>query len=305
MCGKGGSTSPTGPVILKKGDSVTFKIRPDQGEDLRQAIINDIDVTAECRKTDPYSYTVESVTGDFLLKVFFTSSSYIDPVGKEYVSINKGKPEFVLVDVRPREYFDGEKTMVPGATAGHIPGAINVPKSAIEASSDAELASVGITRDKTVIVYCNKGVTSPQAAAILEQRGFSLIKDYSGGMADWGGDSRKAVSMKPIEVYLSDGGRKIVSLDVSSDACVRWVVENGALISLSPDRGSIVEVEGQTPGIAKLSAYIDGQARAMLDISVKETPPKTPPKRIKGCNLGFSPLAMLLMAPLFAFIRSE
>ena len=87
--------------------------------------------------------------------------------------INKGLRAFeassnaLLVDVRePDEY-----------ASGHIPGAVNLPLSAI--------ASVNYPREKVLFLYCLCGTRSMRAAGILKRIGYRVrsiggINDYKG-----------------------------------------------------------------------------------------------------------------------------
>jgi rhodanese-related sulfurtransferase len=77
----------------------------------------------------------------------------------------------VVLDVRtPQEY-----------TAGHVPGAINVPHKALP----ERLAEVLGFRDREVVVYCERGKRSIMAEAVLREAGFSSIQHLQGHMAEW------------------------------------------------------------------------------------------------------------------------
>ena len=300
----GGSVSPTGPVAIDKGTSRTFTFRPDAGKDLEKVTINGIDVTAESKKTTPYSYTVESIAADALIKVTFTGGSSPAPspsveiVGRSYVKANVGKAGFVLVDVRPKEFFDGLKVHsgAVGATGGHIAGAINVPLAYINASSDADLASVGLAKDKTVMVYCNFGGTSATASSALVAKGYTSVKDYSGGLKDWGSDPNEVVAMRPLSLNVSDKDVKTISLDVLPDVQVSWTVGDSSVVKLNKSTGSVVEVTGLKAGSSSVTATISGQAKAQTDVTVASSVGSSS----SGCNVGFAPLGVLMLMPVFA-----
>lgn len=289
----GGKVSPSGPVVMEKGTSRTFTFYPDSGKDLERVTINDIDVTAISKKTSPYSYTVDSIGGNALIKVTFSGGSSPSPsvgiVDRSYVKDNVGKEGFVLVDVRPKDYFDGLKTFVPGATAGHISGAINVPM--------AELASFDMPKDSTVIVYCNIGGTSASAAKALVERGYSSVKDYSGGMKDWGSDPNEVVAMRPLSLNISDNDTSTISLDVLPDAQVSWTVGDLSVVRLNKSTGPVVEVMGLKAGTSSLTATVAGQAKALTDVTV--APSSAGSSSSSGCNVGFAPLGVLMILPLF------
>ena len=76
----------------------------------------------------------------------------------------------ILVDVRtPEEYREG-----------HIPGAILLPVSDIEAKAESELPD----KSAAYIVYCRSGSRSAAAASQLVEMGYENIYDL-GGINDW------------------------------------------------------------------------------------------------------------------------
>ncbi len=78
---------------------------------------------------------------------------------------------FLVIDARqPHEY-----------ATGHIPGAINVPYTQLE-------AMIGqLPRDKELIVYCyGKGCGISKAVAMkLAQSGFPKVAELDGGVSEW------------------------------------------------------------------------------------------------------------------------
>ena len=88
-------------------------------------------------------------------------------------NINKGLDEYrqtpnaFLVDVREADEYK----------AGHIPGAINIPLSAI--------ADTALPKDQTIFLYCLRGTRSRQAAGILKKMGCK-VKSI-GGIAGFKG----------------------------------------------------------------------------------------------------------------------
>lgn len=63
--------------------------------------------------------------------------------------------------------------------AGHVPGALNVPIGHLEQRLDE------IPRDRAVIVHCQTGARAAMAASILRARGFSDVRQFPGGFAEW------------------------------------------------------------------------------------------------------------------------
>jgi rhodanese-related sulfurtransferase len=74
-----------------------------------------------------------------------------------------------LLDVRTPAEFSG----------GHIPGAVNIPIDDLERRL-GELEP----KDRPIVVYCQSGVRSADAARILEGAGHARVYDL-GGMSDW------------------------------------------------------------------------------------------------------------------------
>lgn len=76
----------------------------------------------------------------------------------------------VLVDVRTPEEF----------VAGHIEGARNIPVDSL----NARLADLGPPASTTVVVYCQTGSRSTQAARTLRDAGFTSVHNL-GPMSAW------------------------------------------------------------------------------------------------------------------------
>lgn len=115
---------------------------------------------------------------------------HVEDVDTSFVKAHTGEIGYVLVDARPEEAFLG-KSPRPGVPGGHIPGAINFPIEQLSMRTQlaaALLAREGITKDKTVIVYCNTGVLSGRMADQLVKRfnfSASKIKNYRGSTVEW------------------------------------------------------------------------------------------------------------------------
>ena len=77
----------------------------------------------------------------------------------------------LVIDLRNKESFD----------AGHIGEARNIPAAELE--SQAEVLKKW--RDKTVITYCDSGISAAAAARTLTKLGFSKVFNLEGGMNAW------------------------------------------------------------------------------------------------------------------------
>ena len=62
----------------------------------------------------------------------------------------------------------------------HIPGAIVIPNTEIEARAESELPD----KDQMILVYCRSGRRSKLAADILVELGYTNIYEF-GGIIDW------------------------------------------------------------------------------------------------------------------------
>ncbi|WP_024304191.1 rhodanese-like domain-containing protein [Pseudogulbenkiania sp. MAI-1] len=84
------------------------------------------------------------------------------------------RPDGVLVvDVRePTEY-----------AAGHVPGAVNLPRGVLEFQLEAspELAN----RHRPVLLYCQTSACAALAAQSLLQMGYTTVCSIAGGFDDW------------------------------------------------------------------------------------------------------------------------
>ena len=76
----------------------------------------------------------------------------------------------IILDVRTREEYD----------QGHIPGAILIPDTEIEAKA----ADLLPDKDQLILVYCRSGRRNKLAAQSLADLGYTNIREF-GGILDW------------------------------------------------------------------------------------------------------------------------
>jgi thiosulfate/3-mercaptopyruvate sulfurtransferase len=104
----------------------------------------------------------------------------------------------VLLDVRSREEFCGERFWPSGAAegagrAGRMPGAVWVPADVFQggdpdAARDA-LAAAGVGPERHAVVYCTIGNRASQAWYVLKHvLGYPRVSVYYGSWAEWGTD---------------------------------------------------------------------------------------------------------------------
>jgi len=90
--------------------------------------------------------------------------------------------DLLLVDVREPEEF----------AAGHLPGAVNVPRGVLEGAADPNYKhrhpQLCQARERRVVVYCQTGGRSAMAAATLQEMGFGEVWNLAGGIECWEGE---------------------------------------------------------------------------------------------------------------------
>lgn len=95
----------------------------------------------------------------------------------------------VLLDVREVDEFH----------AGHIAGAINIPRGLLEfkLSADPELCS----RDLNILLYCKTSGRAALAACTLQAMGYRQVQSLAGGLDAWlaAGKAQVTVSLPSFE----------------------------------------------------------------------------------------------------------
>lgn len=128
--------------------------------------------------------------GDFVAK----ARSRITEITAEEVDLLLEDHEAVLlVDVRePEEY-----------AAGHIPGALLIPRGTLEGAADPaskhRVDKLCTAQDRLVILYCESGGRSALAADVLQQMGFSQVKNLAGGSVLWEAEGLPLIPTGPAE----------------------------------------------------------------------------------------------------------
>jgi thiosulfate/3-mercaptopyruvate sulfurtransferase len=102
----------------------------------------------------------------------------------------------VILDVRPKEYFTGEKS--DEARAGHIPGAVNRPYTEDVVKTDREIrlkpldelarayAKLLPSKETAVIVHCRTGHQASQTVFVLKRLlGYKKVQYYDAGWTEW------------------------------------------------------------------------------------------------------------------------
>jgi len=137
-----------------------------------------------------------------------TPSSYTLPVRQstqlmllETLQSSLGSEEQLVLDVRSKAEFVGERFWPSGAAAGagrsgHIPGAVHLPIEELHTAdgalkSQAELRAIfednGVVPERSVVTYCTIGIRASEAALVLKYLlGYPNVRVYGGSWAEWG-----------------------------------------------------------------------------------------------------------------------
>ena len=95
---------------------------------------------------------------------------YLNITAEEAKKLMDSEKDRIILDVRSREEYD----------QGHIPGAILIPNTEIEAKA----ADLLPDKDQLILVYCRSGRRSKLAAQSLADLGYTNIREF-GGILDW------------------------------------------------------------------------------------------------------------------------
>lgn len=97
-------------------------------------------------------------------------AAYMNITAEEAKEIMESEEGYIILDVRTQEEYD----------ESHIPGAILIPNTEIEARAEEVLTD----KDQLILVYCRSGRRSKLAAEILVELGYTNIKEF-GGIINW------------------------------------------------------------------------------------------------------------------------
>ncbi len=90
--------------------------------------------------------------------------------------------DLLVLDVREPEEFH----------AGHVPGAVNVPRGMLEAAADPDYRrphpELCRAHHRPILLYCKSGGRSALAAATLQEMGFEEVYNVAGGAITWAAD---------------------------------------------------------------------------------------------------------------------
>jgi len=127
-------------------------------------------------------------------KVVYEPGGKPDEQVRAYLEeVRKRDDQTVLLDVRPPEFYAGERGT--WKRKGHIPGAVNIPWSYFLKDDGSwkdldflknDLQARGVTPDKQIIVYCSQGLMSSHTYLTLKYLlKFPRVKLYDGSFNEW------------------------------------------------------------------------------------------------------------------------
>jgi rhodanese-related sulfurtransferase len=124
--------------------------------------------------------------GLFVMLVFSvikSSISKVKLVSHQELTLMVNKQDARVVDVRGKEEFK----------KGHIVDALNVTLSEIK---NNQVTSLENFKTNPIILVCDSGTTSSQAAQLLTKQGFENVSNLKGGMGEWKGANLPVVKSK-------------------------------------------------------------------------------------------------------------
>ena len=98
--------------------------------------------------------------------------------------------DLVIIDARSRGEYDG--TVARAASAGHIPGAVNIDWSENLGGGGAfkdgpALERIyGMPKDSPVVTYCHGAYRAANSFVALKKIGFADVRVYLGSWGEWG-----------------------------------------------------------------------------------------------------------------------
>jgi glyoxylase-like metal-dependent hydrolase (beta-lactamase superfamily II)/rhodanese-related sulfurtransferase len=109
--------------------------------------------------------TVAQMLSEAAAKVPFMSLAELNE------RLGGNRREMVILDIREKDAFD----------AGHVPGALHLPRGQLELRVNAELPDPTVR----ILTYCEFGKISTLAAATLRELGYGRAVALDGGMQAW------------------------------------------------------------------------------------------------------------------------
>ncbi len=107
-----------------------------------------------------------------LVSVFKSSISKVKTADHQQAVLLINKLDAKVIDVRSKDEFK----------KGHIVDAINLPLADIK---NNKISTLEKFKASPIIMVCNAGMTSAQAAQLMVKAGFESVYNLKGGMGEW------------------------------------------------------------------------------------------------------------------------
>lgn len=130
-------------------------------------------------------------------------------LNKEYIAERMNDDDFVIVDTRNDEEFNGWQ-IYGESRGGHITGAVQLPyawyfkkdKTILDYKEMQDLFdSKGVTKDKEVTAYCTVGIRSAYFYFLCRLMGYDRISNYDGSISDWASSDETSFPMEKLAKY--------------------------------------------------------------------------------------------------------
>ena len=118
-----------------------------------------------------------------VVSVIKSGTSKVKNVGHQELTLMVNKQDAKVIDVRSKEEFK----------KGHIVDALNVTLSEIK---NNQVTSLEKYKSNPIVLVCNSGMSSGQAAQQLTKQGFENVFNLKGGMGEWQGANLPVVKSK-------------------------------------------------------------------------------------------------------------
>lgn len=97
----------------------------------------------------------------------------------DLADLQDDNPALLLIDTREPYEF----------AVRHIPGAMLIPRGVLESAADPHNArrveALHTARERTVVLYCDTGARSALGTSVLQDMGFSDVRNLAGGLKLW------------------------------------------------------------------------------------------------------------------------
>ncbi|WP_018152761.1 rhodanese-like domain-containing protein [Leeia oryzae] len=119
-------------------------------------------------------------------ELVMTAKQQVKELATNAVVASMDDTSWTILDVREPDEF----------AAGHLPGAVNVPRGMLEFRLSANPAWQNAALP--VLVYCKTGGRSALAAATMQAMGYEHVVSMAGGFDAWAAASLPVVTPAPV-----------------------------------------------------------------------------------------------------------